>query len=92
MRNQLQARFDAQPALIKSRIESLINLEYLERDPDNVLFVFKCQFWIGFVLSLSGQHTFTSSDPVEVCGKRVLFSSCTYTVVVGRNFGIFQFI
>jgi cullin 1 len=35
VRNQLQARFDAQPALIKSRIESLINLEYLERDPDN---------------------------------------------------------
>eukprot|EP00494_Astrolonche_serrata_P006005 UN06022 len=35
VRNQLQARFDAQPALIKQRIESLINLEYLERDPDN---------------------------------------------------------
>jgi len=35
VRNQLQARFDAQPALIKSRIESLINLEYLERDPDD---------------------------------------------------------
>jgi len=35
VRNQLQARFDAQPNLIKQRIESLIKLEYLERDPDN---------------------------------------------------------
>jgi len=35
VRNQLQARFNAQPTLIKRRIESLISLEYLERDPDN---------------------------------------------------------
>jgi len=35
VRSQLQARFDAQPHLIKQRIESLISLEYLERDPDN---------------------------------------------------------
>lgn len=35
VRAQLQKRFDAQPLLIKNRIESLINLEYLERDPDD---------------------------------------------------------
>jgi len=35
VRNQLQARFDAQPTLIKQRIEALINLEYLERDEEN---------------------------------------------------------
>jgi len=35
VRSQLQARFDAQPHLIKQRIECLISLEYLERDPDN---------------------------------------------------------
>lgn len=33
--NQLATRFDAQPHLIKQRIEAMIELEYLERDPDD---------------------------------------------------------
>jgi len=35
IRNQLQSRFDAQPHLIKQRIEAMIELEYLERDTDD---------------------------------------------------------
>jgi len=33
--NQLASRFDAQPSLIKQRIQALIELEYLERDEDD---------------------------------------------------------
>lgn len=33
--NQLITRFDAQPGLIKQRIEAMIELEYLERDTDD---------------------------------------------------------
>lgn len=40
--NQLASRFDAQPSLIKQRIQALIELEYLERDMDDrTLYMYK---------------------------------------------------